>query len=85
MQGAERGSRFYTWDSYEEACEGAGVGEADYDRWDIPLTDGSTLWLLASGERPGVLVILEMEDETVSAFYTAHDLKEAIINSDTIY
>lgn len=84
LQRAERGSRFYTWDSYEEACEGAGVEEADYNKWIIPLTDGSTLWLLASSERPSVLIILEMEDETVSAFYTAHDLKEAIINSDTI-
>lgn len=84
LKSAERGSRFYTWDSYEEACEGAGVEEADYKKWIIPLTDGSTLWLLASSERPSVLTILEMEDETVSAFYTALDLKETIINSDAL-
>lgn len=82
LKSAERGSRFYAWDSYEEACEGAGAGEADYSRLEIPLTDGSTLWLLASSERPSVLMILEMEDEAVSAFYTAPELKELIIHRD---
>lgn len=82
LKSAERGSRFYTWDSKQDAYNGSGAEEADYSILTLSLADGSTLWLLASDEKPSVLMILEMEDEAVSAFYTAPELKELIIHRD---
>ena len=81
LKEAERGSRFYTWDSEADAYSGNGAGEADYTILTLSLADGSTLWLYACEEKPSVLMILETPDSAVSAFYTAPELRTLIIGS----
>ena len=82
LRSAERGSRFYTWSSEADAYVGNGAEEEDYTIWNLPLADGSTLWLLACEEKPSVLMIYETPEETVSAFYTAPELKNLILSND---
>lgn len=82
LQSAERGSRFYTWGSETDAYIGSGAEEVDYTIWNLPLANGSTLWLLASEERNSVLMIYETPEEAVSAFYDAPELKEWILGAE---
>lgn len=79
LKTAERGSRFYTWDSYAEAFDSHGAEPYSSAQRDIALTDGSTLHLIASSKNSGnVLMILEMPEETVSAFYISPELNRTI-------
>lgn len=82
LRSAERGSRFYPWDSEREAYLGHGAEEVHYTTWNLSLADGNTLWLLASEDRPNVLMIYETPEGATSAFYTAPALKEWIISGD---
>ena len=84
LRSAERGSRFYTWNSEAAAYVGHGAEEEDYTIWNLPLADGSALWLLACEERPSVLMIYETQEETVSAFYDAPELRDAILGSSAV-
>ncbi len=78
LRAAERGSRFYPWDSYDDAYSGHGAGEYDGGQWHVSLADGSTLHLIASSKSDNVLMILETSNGTTSAFYTAPELNERI-------
>jgi len=80
LRGAERGSRFYPADSYDEAYDGHGAGEYDGGQRHVSLADGSTLHLIASRKSDNVLMILETSSGTTSAFYTAPELNEQIRN-----
>ncbi|MDE7219645.1 MAG: hypothetical protein K2O45_08510 [Oscillospiraceae bacterium] len=82
LQAAERGSRFYTWDSEVDAYRGSGAEEVDYTIWIVSLSDGSALHLFACEEKPSVLMIYEAPEEVVSAFYSAPELKEWILNTN---
>jgi len=83
---AVRNSRFYSWDSYDAACEGHGVEEECDFKIPVLLKDGSTLHLFSYGEgNESVLMILDTPDGAFSAFYTERSLRQAIEDSsDTI-
>ena len=78
LKGAERGSRFYTWESYSAAYDGHGVDDYNTGQWELSMADGSTLYLIASSQSDNVLIILEASRETVSAFYSVPELNEWI-------
>ena len=79
---AVRNSRFYSWDSYDAACEGHGVEEECDFKIPVLLKDGSTLHLFSYGEgNESVLMILDTPDGAFSAFYTERSLRQAIEDS----
>ena len=79
---AVRSSRFYSWDSYDAACEGHRVGEECDFKIPVLLKDGSTLHLFSYGEEnESVLMILDTPDGAFSAFYTERSLRQAIEDS----
>lgn len=81
LRSAERGSRFYTWDSYEDAYSGhfdSGEGASWY-MMKFTLTDGSTLHLFTKDQgESSVLLILETQDEAVSAYYDMPELEDYV-------
>ena len=83
LRSAERGSRFYTWDTYNAAYEGHMGDESTYGLY-LALEDGSSLDLRSREESDNVLMILEMpgNTEVYSAFYVAPELGEYIRNID---
>ena len=83
LKEAERGSRFYTWSSFEDACGGHNVWEHPGALLEVPLADESTLYLFASAENDNVLIMLENSDDTVTAFYDAPDLKQFVYKTPT--
>lgn len=79
---AQRGSRFYSWDSYAAACEGHGVEEACHFKVPVLLKNGSTLHLFSYGEEgDSVLMILDTPDGAFSAFYIERSLRHTIEDS----
>lgn len=83
LKEAERGSRFYTWDSYEDACNGHGVWERPGALLEVSLADGSVFHLFASAETSSVLIMMEDPDATVAAFYNAPELNQWIYGYST--
>ena len=83
LKEAERGSRFYTWSSFEDACGGHNIWEHPGALLEVPLADESTLYLFASAENDNVLIMLENSDDTVTAFYDAPDLKQFVYKTPT--
>lgn len=73
LRAAERGSRYYTWESTTDACLGNRDIAVQSDILSVALSDGSELELydLESGQ---VLIILGTEEKAVSAFYDAPEL-----------
>lgn len=84
LRSAKRESQFHTWDTDLDAYLGSGADAADYTIWGISLTDGSTLNLYACEEKESVLMIYETSEKFISAFYTAPDLKEWIVDMDRL-
>ena len=79
---ARRESRFYSWDSYVAAFNGHGVEEESRYKILVPLKDSSTLHLFSYGEeRDTVLMILDTQNGTFSAFYDAQYLRQTIDDS----
>ena len=79
---AVRSSRFYSWDSYDAACEGHGVEEECDFKIPVLLKNGSTLHLFSyDEENESVLMILDTPDGAFSAFYTERSLRQAIEDS----
>lgn len=79
---ARRESCFYSWDSYVAAFNGHGVEEESRYKILVPLKDSSTLHLFSYGEeRDTVLMILDTQNGTFSAFYDAQYLRQTIDDS----
>ena len=76
LRGAERGSRFYSWSSFQAVDHGAD----DSEHWEITLTGDSRLHLY-TGEQ-SVLMVLETADGAWSAYYDAPELYKAITRQD---
>lgn len=82
LRTARRGSRFYSWDSYADACEGHGVEEECRFKVLVLMKDGSTLHLFSYGEEgDSVLMILDTLDGAFSAFYIEQSLRHMIEDS----
>lgn len=78
LRGASRGSRFYTWSSYWDARNSHVTEEDEALEWCAEFLDGNRLHLITNPQSDSkrVLMILEMPDEAVAAFYDAPELWE---------
>ena len=81
LRSGERGSRFYTWDSFEAAYYGHfdREEEVSWYKLNLLLADGSMLHVFTKDyTEPPALLILETWDETVSAYYDMPELQEYV-------